>query len=170
MRLVVGLAVTAALAMSPLLAAAQGGAEVAPGQMPAAPRAMETRPEIDLSARLGLLAGGGRFQGAELEAALRKAAAFPLGSRENPVRVSMPQGQHAYLRRLRCSDDKPPRFERVGNFGPGVFGSIIDGYRVICPDEGEPRESLIYMDMYHPDHVETAAPAGFTLKMRARQP
>jgi hypothetical protein len=116
------------------------------------------------------LTGGGRLKGARLEAAIAKASAYPLGSRENPVRVSMPQGQHAYLRRLRCSNDKAPTFERVGNFGPGVFGSIIDGYQVTCTGDGPPAETMIYMDMYHPDHDETAAPPGFTFKARARQP
>lgn len=113
---------------------------------------------------------GGRLKGAPLEAAIRKASHYPLGSRENPVRVSMPRGQQAYLRRLRCSDDKAPQFERVGNFGPGVFGSIIDGYRVTCAAGAQPGESTIFMDMYHPDHVETAAPPGFTFKLRAAQP
>jgi len=116
------------------------------------------------------LLGSGRLKGSRLEAAIGEASRHPLGSKENPVRVSMPQGQHAYLRRLRCADDKAPKFERIGNFGPGVFGSIIDGYQVTCGDDAEPQASMIYMDMYHPDHVETAAPPGFTLKARARQP
>ena len=136
--------------------------------MPAGAATGDDTPD-DLADVLGVLAGG-RLKGARLEAAIGEAARHPLGSKENPVRVSMPQGQHAYLRRLRCADGKAPKFERVGNFGPGVFGSIIDGYRVACGGDAEPAESLIYMDMYHPDHVETVAPPGFTLKARARQP
>ena len=31
----------------------------------------------------------------------------------------MPQGQHAYLRRLRCGDGQAPQFGRIGNFGLG---------------------------------------------------
>lgn len=113
---------------------------------------------------------GGRVSGGELEARIRKASAHPLGSRDNPVRVDMPQGQQAYLNRLRCSNGQRPAYGRAGNFGPGVYGSIIDGYRVVCPDGGQPAESMIYMDMYHPTHDETAAPPGFTMGGRARQP
>ncbi|MCF8506457.1 MAG: hypothetical protein K9G59_16220 [Caulobacter sp.] len=113
---------------------------------------------------------GGRVSGPELAARIRKASTFPLGSRDNPVRVNMPAGQRAYLDRLRCSNGERPTYGRVGNFGAGVFGSIIDGYRVVCPNGGLPAESLIYMDMYHADHYETAAPAGFTITGRAAQP
>lgn len=136
-------------------------------EAPAAPSS-ETRGDVplDLADRLG----GGRLKGAPLTAAIAKGSGFPLGSRENPVRVSMPQGQHAYLRRLRCSDDRAPTFERVGNFGAGVFGSIIDGYRLNCAVGAQPGETMIFMDMHHPDHVETDAPPGFTLKIRAAQP
>ncbi len=113
---------------------------------------------------------GGRVSGGELQARIRKAAAHPLGSRENPVRVNMPPGQRAYLDRLRCSNGARPAYGRVGNFGPGIYGSIIDGYRVICPDGGAPAESMIYMDMYHPEHYETAPVPGFTITGRAAQP
>lgn len=102
--------------------------------------------------------------GDTLDSRIETAAAFPLGSRENPVRVDMPAGQRAYLDRLRCSNGKKPAYERVGNFGVGVFGSIIDGYQVVCPGKGEPKESMIFMDMYHPDHLETAPVPGFTIK------
>lgn len=105
---------------------------------------------------------GGRKSGAALERSITEASKHPLGSQKNPIRVNMPPGQRAYLSRLRCSDGKAPTFGRVGNFGAGVFGSIIDGYRVVC-ETGEPRESMIYMDMYHPTHKETGAPPGFTL-------
>ncbi len=163
------LAASAAVGATPGPAFAWQDPAVPPREMGAsAPRADDTTPG-DQADSPGLL-GGGRFRGARLDAAIRKASAHPLGSKDNPVRVSMPQGQHAYLRRLRCSDDKAPSFERVGNFGPGVFGSIIDGYQVICGGGAEPARSLIYMDMYHPDHDETAAPPGFTFKARARQP
>lgn len=124
----------------------------------------------DAAPGLADLLGGGRLRGAALEAAVSAAAEQPLGSRENPVRVSMPLGQHNYLRRLRCSDGQAPQFSRVGSFGPGVFGSIIDGYRVACGSGHEPTERIIFMDMYHPGHDETDAPEGFTLKARARQP
>lgn len=105
---------------------------------------------------------GGRMRGAQLQARIAEALKHPLGSIENPVRVNMPPGQHAFLARLRCSDGKAPQFGRVGNFGPGIYNSIIDGYDVRCLT-GAPAQSMIYMDMYHPEHNETAAPAGFTI-------
>lgn len=105
------------------------------------------------------LFGGGRVSGAQLDARIAAASAHPLGSRENPIRTNMPEGQRAYLRSLRCPDGSAPAFERVGNFGPGVYGSIIDGYETRCPG-AEP--VILFMDMYHPGHVETGAPAGFT--------
>ena len=162
------LAAASVVSATPLPALAWQDAPAPRREMPAKSPALPAGggPSLDLAD----LPGGGRFKGMQLEAAISKASIQPLGSKENPVRVSMPQGQQSYLRRLRCSDDKPPKFDRVGNFGPGVFGSIIDGYRVTCGGDAEPAESLIYMDMYHPDHVETAAPPGFTFKPRARQP
>lgn len=105
---------------------------------------------------------GGRAKGADLQARIAKASQRPLGSQANPIRVNMPPGQHAYLRRLRCADGSAPSFERVGNFGPGVFGSIVDGYQVACAG-GDPKPGVLVMDMYHPDHDETAAPPGYTL-------
>lgn len=149
---------------------AAGPAPAAAWQSAYEPAAPSVAPGDGAPLDLADLLGGGRFKGAKLEAAILKAAGYDLGSRENPVRVSMPKGEHAYLRRLRCSDDKAPTFERVGNFGPGVFGSIIDGYRVVCAGDAEPGETMIFMDMYHPDHVETAPPPGFTFKARAVQP
>jgi len=104
----------------------------------------------------------GRVSGAELDARIAKAQEFPLGSRENPVRADMPQGQRAYLSRLRCADGNAPEHRRLGNLGSGVFGSIVDGYRVTCPGS-EPASVEIVMDMYHPGHQETAAVAGFDI-------
>lgn len=108
------------------------------------------------------LFSGGRAKGTDLQARIASAARSPLGSKENPVRVNMPQGERAYLARLRCGDGAVPVYQRAGSFGPGAFGSIIDGYDVICAG-GAPKPGLIFMDMYHPDHDETAAPPGFTL-------
>ena len=84
----------------------------------------------------------------------------PLGSKKNPVRCFMPGGEREYLRRLRCSDGKPPTFRRVGSFGPGPHGNIIDGYNVQCAD---PPVRMVHMDMYHKDHVELAPVPGFKI-------
>lgn len=86
----------------------------------------------------------------------------PLGSAQNPVRADMPAGQHAYLRRLRCADGRAPGFGRMGSFGAGPYGSIIDGYSVSCGGS-TPAQSEVYMDMYHAGHVEAAAVPGFTI-------
>lgn len=123
--------------------------------------ATQSDKELDALSAGGVF-NGGRAADSELPRLIAAAAKYPLGSRENPVRVNMPMGQRAYLDRLRCSDGAPPQYDRVGNFGAGVFGSIIDGYRVVCAS-AEPRESMIYMDMYHPQHDEKAPPPNFTL-------
>lgn len=113
----------------------------------------------DLSALFG---GPSAPKGAELEKLIEEAQAHPLGSEENPVRANMPQGQRAYLERLRCEDGEAPQFVRVGNFGMGVYGRIVDGYQVVC-EGSEPAESMVMMDMYHPDHVENEPVPGFSL-------
>ncbi|ANU07012.1 hypothetical protein [Paraurantiacibacter namhicola] len=100
------------------------------------------------------------LEGDAMAAALAEADKFPLGSSKNPVRVSQPQGQRAYLRRLRCPGGDQPAFGRVGNVGPGVFDSIVDLYEVECAD-GSVHE--IYMDMYHAGHVEDRPVPGFTI-------
>lgn len=105
---------------------------------------------------------GGRVSSAQVSRIAAQAAQFPLGSEGNPIRVNMPEGERAYLARLRCSDAAAPAFQRQGSAGPGPYGSIVDIYAVACAN-GEPRESTIWMDMYHPQHRETAAPPGFTL-------
>ena len=106
--------------------------------------------------------GNPRPSGDALAALVAEAQAHPLGSQENPVRAEMPQGQRAYLSRLRCADTSRPEFVRVGNFGMGVYGRIIDGYRVAC-FRSEPVESMIFMDMYHPGHQEAEAVPGFSI-------
>ncbi len=86
------------------------------------------------------------------------AAAFPLGSAENPVRVGGPEGEHAYLGRLRCPDGAAPAIGRRTDGGIGAFGSVVGSYALTCP--GAAPVSLV-MDMYHAEHREDRAPAGF---------
>lgn len=99
---------------------------------------------------------------ADLERAIATAAAFPLGDEKNPVRVNMPQGEQAYLARLRCSDGAAPAFARDGSVGIGVYGKILDLYSVKCA-AGTPASAAVYMDMYHRDHREQRPIAGFTI-------
>jgi hypothetical protein len=108
------------------------------------------------------LAGESQVRGSALDRRIAAAARYPLGSRENPVRAEMPPGQQAYLRRLRCSDGRRPEFSRIGNFGIGVYGNIIDGYRVSCGAAG-PGNVEVYMDMYHRGYVEARPVPGFTI-------
>jgi hypothetical protein len=103
--------------------------------------------------------GGGGLTGKKLDNAIAKAAAHPLGSKLNPVRENMPEGQIAYLGRLRCPDGNAPAFERRGSIGVGVFGNIVDAYSVTCP--GKPARD-IHIDMYH-DGPETRPVPGFTI-------
>ena len=118
---------------------------------------------VDRDALERMLAGESQIQGPELERRIAVAAAHPLGSMENPVRAAMPRGQRAYLQRLRCADGAAPTFGRIGNFGAGVYGNIIDGYRVRCAG-GTPAETVVYMDMYHRGHVEERPVPGFTIQ------
>jgi hypothetical protein len=107
-----------------------------------------------------MMAGESWLQGKELDAAIKQADAHPLGSEKNPVRVTAPQGQRAYLTRQRCSDGKVPSFFRRGNVGEGPFGNIVDLYIVTCAS-GEPGESKVYMDMYHGGYMEERPLPGF---------
>ena len=105
----------------------------------------------------------GRMKGRALDAALKEAAKHPLGSAENPVRADLSIGQHAYLNRLRCSDGQRPTYERPTTTGPGVYGSNVDTYDVICAN-GEPRHSIIVMDGFFPGYVEKRAVEGYTIE------
>jgi hypothetical protein len=88
------------------------------------------------------------------------ADAHPLGTVENPVRVGGPEGEHAYLGRLRCADGAAPRIGARREVGVGAFGSVVAAYELGCG----PQTSRVVFDMYHEEHVETRAPAGFTLR------
>lgn len=108
-----------------------------------------------------MLSGESYIQGKQLDKAMEKAAEYPFGSAENPVRASMPPGERAYLDRLRCEDGSAPDYERGGSVGQGPYGNIMDVYDVRCGDNGV--EFSVYMDMYHKGHVEAAPVSGFTI-------
>ncbi len=87
----------------------------------------------DLSAALTrMMANKSQMQGDDLAAAIEAASAYPLGSKENPVRASGPRGQRAYLARLRCSDLSTPTFGRIGSAGMSPYDNIVDSYWVKC--------------------------------------
>jgi hypothetical protein len=94
--------------------------------------------------------------------AVERARDRPLGTAANPVRVSGPDGEHGYIARLRCADGNAPRVGDRHNDGVGAFGTIVDVWPLDCGDAAPGRFELV-MDMYHDDHEETQAPAGFTL-------
>ena len=81
------------------------------------------------------------------------------GSKTNPVRCNGPRGERAYLSRLRCADGKAPAFDRIGSYGKGPYGHILDGYNVKCEDKDA---VTVFMDMYH-EHVEKEPVPGFTI-------
>lgn len=93
------------------------------------------------------------------------AAAFPLGSLGNPVRVGGPEGEMAYVARLRCADGKAPA-AGGGRPGPtGGFGSVTELVPLDCGGAAPGRTEAAF-DLYHEEHVENRAPAGFTLAPR----
>ena len=94
----------------------------------------------------------------EMRALIAAADAHPLGSLQNPVRVGGPEGEHAYLGHLRCPDGATPRVGARREAGIGGFGSVVAAYQVTCAAGAV---SIVF-DMYHEEHVETRAPAGFT--------
>ena len=86
--------------------------------------------------------------------------ARPLGDKGNPVRVYRPTGQRVYLSRLTCADGSAPTFSRIGSFGLGPYGTIVDAYNVACGASA----SRVFMDMYHPDYVERRPVPGFAIR------
>jgi hypothetical protein len=99
---------------------------------------------------------------AEIEQLAAAAAIHPLGTLANPVRVGGPQGRVAYVGRLRCADGSRPLAGASGPGGVGAYGSIVDRIPLDCGKAAPGRFELI-VDIYHEEHREDRAPAGFTL-------
>ncbi len=95
----------------------------------------------------------------EMRQLVAAAEAHPLGTGANPVRVGGPEGERAYLGHLRCPGGSAPRIGARRDAGVGAFGSVVSAFEVAC---GDSSRSIVF-DMYHAEHVETRAPAGFTL-------
>ncbi|TFI57453.1 hypothetical protein E2493_14665 [Sphingomonas parva] len=100
-----------------------------------------------------------------LEAEIAAAAAHPLGSLANPVRVGGPEGERAYIARLRCADGSRPQIGARADGGVGGFGSVVSVYPLDCGAAAPGRTSLM-LDMYHEEHREDRAPAGFAIVAR----
>ncbi|MBV8686420.1 MAG: hypothetical protein JOZ90_06475 [Alphaproteobacteria bacterium] len=135
-------------------------AAAAPAAAPADPLGKRTAEPEKLLSGIGEASSD-----AALEAEIAAAAAFPLGSLANPVRVGGPEGERAYVRRLRCADGKPPRIGDRRPGGVGAFGSLVDLFPLDCGAAAPGRVELM-MDMYFEEQAEQRAPAGFTLAPR----
>ena len=129
---------------------------------PAAAAAMQAPRDQSPAPRELLQAMGLGNSDEELERQVAEAARHPLGTNANPVRVGGPEGERAYIARLRCSDGTLPKIGTRSSAGVGAFGTITDVYPLDCGAAGPGKFSLV-MDMYHEEHRESRAPAGFSI-------
>ncbi|MBV9929552.1 MAG: hypothetical protein JO013_01245 [Alphaproteobacteria bacterium] len=112
------------------------------------------------------LAGiGGGSSDAALASAEAAAARFPLGTLQNPVRVGGPEGERAYVARLRCADGKAPRMGIPRPGGADGYGSVADLVPLDC-GAAAPGRTEIAVDLYFEEHREERAPDGFALAPR----
>ena len=102
---------------------------------------------------------------AEIARELDTATAFPVGTLRNPVRVAGPDGERAYLARLRCGDNSLPRIGAQRPGGTGAFGNVVDLVSADCGGAA-PAHADILIDVYQEEHVLEAAPAGFRIVPR----
>lgn len=102
---------------------------------------------------------------AEAEQIAAAAAAHPLGSQENPVRVGGPQGARAYISRLRCADGSRPQVGPRSTGGVGAYGTLTERYSLDCGAAAPGRVALAF-DFYHEEHVETRPAPGFAIDSR----
>ena len=109
-----------------------------------------------------LAAVGAGNTDAALAQAIAAAGAHPLGTLANPIRVAGPEGERAYLARLRCSDGRAPTIGTRAAAGIGAYGSLVDAYPLDCRGAAPGRVSLV-LDRYHEENQEARAPAGFQI-------
>jgi hypothetical protein len=102
---------------------------------------------------------------AEVARAIEAAAAFPVGSLQNPVRVAGPDGERAWLARLRCGDGSRPRIGVQRPGGTGAFGNVVDLAPLDC-GAAAPERADILIDIYQEEHPQEAPPPGFRLVPR----
>jgi hypothetical protein len=108
---------------------------------------------------------GGGSSDAEIARAEAAAAGSPLGSLQNPVRVGGPDGERAYIARLRCADGKPPRSGVGRPGGTDAYGSVAEIVTLECGGAA-PGRTEIAVDLYFEEHREERAPDGFPLAPR----
>ena len=98
----------------------------------------------------------------DMAAAVAAAERNPLGSPANPIRVGGPEGERAYLARLRCPAGAAPQIGPRTDGGIDAYGTVSDRYEVRCAAE---RFTLVF-DPYNEEHVEDRAPSGLTIAPR----
>jgi hypothetical protein len=81
---------------------------------------------------------------AEAEQIAAAAAAHPLGTLENPVRVGGPQGARAYIARLRCVDGSRPQVGPRSTGGVGAYGTVTERYPLDCGAAAPGRVTLAF--------------------------
>ena len=128
------------------------------------PQAGEIGQRTDTPERLFSGIGEGSSDAA-LDDEVAAAAAHPLGSLRNPIRVGGPEGVHAYLARLRCSDGTRPKIGHPNAGDVGGFGSLVSVFALDC-GSASPARTEVMLDMYHEEHREDRAPSGFTITPR----
>lgn len=101
---------------------------------------------------------------AEAEQIAAAAAAHPLGSLENPIRVGGPEGARAYIARLRCANDSRPVVGPRSSGGVGPYGTITERYILSCGDF-VPGRATLHFDFYHEEHVERRAAGNFGIDL-----
>lgn len=102
---------------------------------------------------------------AEAEQIAAAAAAYPLGTEQNPVRVGGPQGARAYIARLRCADGSRPQMGARSTGGVGPYGTFTERYPLDCGGAA-PGRNILAFDFYHEEHEETRAAPGFAVAAR----
>jgi len=95
-------------------------------------------------------------------------------SSTNPVPVEDQKGQIDYLACLRCPCGEPFAFHRIGSFGSGPDGHVIDGYEILC--RTRKHKLVLFMDMYHsgpsdlvPDGLTRGEPEGIGLPFHVKR-
>jgi hypothetical protein len=120
-------------------------------------------PRVESPAPRELIEGiGSGNSDAAIAQAIAAASAHPLGTLQNPIRVGGPEGERAYLARLRCADGRAPGIGARASAGVGAYGSLVDSYPLDCGAAAPGKVSLV-LDKYHADHAEQRAPAGFQI-------
>jgi hypothetical protein len=99
---------------------------------------------------------------AALEQEIAAAAAHPLGTLANPVRVGGPEGARAYIARLRCADGSALKVGPRADGGVGAYGTVTERYTLDCGAKAPGRVDVV-LDVYHEEHRENRAPGGLTI-------